>query len=641
MSANVPKFATFRARPVPDEAKFEESPLSKDEKKQKEHHKRHHGRHRSRSRERFLSHAREPEPPRPTQTHEASDIFVIDKKGDVKNLLYGGNHRYDVPPFHRFGAGHVLGLPSDFKIDRAIGDENGIVIRNLRVSKLKSSREKYVFSRSERERPKLLRIRPQAISRDQVALEANFIPLEAPRGKKRKRGWLDIQDSSSSDSDGEIYRSIYGKGKEDDKLDGDLQYATESDSSGSEAGRSFRIDSDVRQRNIELSRNVERSPADINAWLALIHHQGLLLQQHDTRRVTNAEIRSTADIRIHMYEKALEKTESLVDRERLLQGLMKEGAQIWEIKDQADRWEQISRANIDSQILWTSYLNFKQTNFSTFRYEDVKEVLLKRMKLLLETVIPVRGEANDSLHQQLVYVLLRLTLFMRESGYVELSIATWQSLLEVNLFAPKEPLSDTDAIRRFKDFWDSEVPRIGEVGALGWGHFVENDDNSGVPDVVVDQCEDFLDDGEIFTTWASAERMKSRGLLPARTMDEVVEDDPFRVILFSDVEDFIIRLPSQANLHRHLLNAFLLFCRLPPMNAVNGEASCNVPSHHFIGSNLLDLDSRRIKSEYLATLSERWLDISTEEFIRMLIFSHLPRVFILSQPSSSNKVEWK
>ena len=67
-----------------------------------------------------------------------------------------------------------------------------------------------------------------------------------------------------------------------------------------------------------------------------------------------------------MFEKALEKVQSLEDRETLLLGLMNEGAKIWELKTQSDRWEQISKRNIDSLVLWRSYLNFKQTTFESF-----------------------------------------------------------------------------------------------------------------------------------------------------------------------------------------------------------------------------------------------------------------------------------
>jgi hypothetical protein len=56
--------------------------------------------------------------------------------------------------------------------------------------------------------------------------------------------------------------------------------------------------------------------------------------------------------------------------------------------------------------------------------------------------------------------------------------------------------------------------------------------------------------------------LKSRD--PARTADEVEDDDPYRVTLFSDIKDFVYYFGSkQARLS--LLDAFMAFCRLPPL----------------------------------------------------------------------------
>jgi hypothetical protein len=104
------------------------------------------------------------------------DIFVIDRKGDEKNLLYGSVHRYSVPPFHRAGAGSVLGIASFMRIDRDYGDENGIVLNDRRESK-SNFREKYIFSIIEKERPRLLKIRPE--SETEPSTTAKYVFLRA------------------------------------------------------------------------------------------------------------------------------------------------------------------------------------------------------------------------------------------------------------------------------------------------------------------------------------------------------------------------------------------------------------------------------------------------------------------------------
>jgi hypothetical protein len=613
---NIPKFGSFKPKPATDEGKAKEAVIahsrgrSDADDKDKEDRRRRHGRHRSRSREpgQGVVNAET----RPPEKYGSQDIFVVDRKGDEKNLLYGSIHRYSVPPFHRCGGGSVLGLPSDMKIDRDFGDDKGIVVRNWRESKSKH-REKYIFSKIQRDRPRLLKIRPEAVAEETGGQEADFVPLQAPRGKKRKRHGNVEGESSGSEHEDRDYRSIYGKIEDTQSVDDDFQYVTDSESSVSEAGRTIKMDPSIQRQNIELSRKVENSPHDIDAWLALIDHQDVLIRAQNGHRTTNAETRSTADIKLHMYEKALQNTRSLPDRERLLLGIMKEGAKIWEVKAQADRWEQISEDNIDSLVLWMSYLNFKQSTFSTFQYEEVKEVFIKRIKLLSEASNISEPANGDSLYHQLIYVLLRLTLFMRESGYAELAVATWQGLLEVNFSAPHQPFTKLDRVKFFKDFWESEVPRMGEEGALGWCHFAEQEGTTDVPDVLVDPTQDDLDNKDIFRTWASAERLRSKNLLPARTMDEVVEDDPFRVILFSDIEDYLTSLPRNPALYRSLLNAFLLFCRLPPMPPIDDEGSHGWATDAFVGSELLECESEWIKIKYMKTAHSQGTDTHAED----------------------------
>jgi hypothetical protein len=610
LKSSVPKFASFRPKPttaVPEEAKAEKSSerkhrsRGKDETRDKDHKQRHHERRRSKSRERSPLRKPEIEASRAQETDDSVGVFVVDRKGDEKNLIYGSIHRYSIPPFHRYGAGRVLGAPPDTKIDRDYGDEKGLVLSRWRDSR-NGFREKYVFSKIEREKTRLLRIRTQIETEGKSDIEANFIPLQSQRGKKRKRGGDGDGDSSASDHDERDYRSIYGKAKSNDQpIDEDLEYATESDSSGSEAGRTMKGNASTRQKNIELSRKVDDSPHDVNAWIALIDHQDVLIRaQDDRRRITNAELRSTADIKIHMYEKALEKARSLEDRERLLLGLMKEGKKIWEVKYQAERWEQISKDNIDSLLLWTSYLNFKQTAFSSFRHEDIKEVFSKRINTLSKAALVSGIRDSDSLYHQLIYLLLRFTLFLRESGYSELAMSIWQGLLEMNFFAPDLQLSQGEAIKRFGAFWESEVPRIGEDGALGWRRFVGNENSSEVPDPLVDEAADVVDSKILFKSWAAAERLRTMcSRAPARTMDEVTEDDPFRVILFSDIEDFLIRLPTQSpGLQKLLLDGTLLFCRLPSLGSLNHDDSKKWSLDAFVGDHLLEYDIGWIKEAY-------------------------------------------
>jgi hypothetical protein len=327
----------------------------------------------------------------------------------MKNLLYGGLHRYDVSQFHRIGVGSVLGIEPHFRIEQTSSDDKGIVLTNL-YNRKRSRRENYAFARMDK--PKLLKIRPQKADAQEMSVTFDFLPLSTTRKRKRETFGDDGSTSSDSEDKAKHYRSIEGKAKLDQPMDPALQYASDSESASSRED----IDATAsRNRAVQLNREVERSPHDIETWLALISHQDVLLQSHvDRRRVTNAEIQSTAEIKIHLYEKALEEAKTLGDREVLLNGLMSEGSKIWELKHQMEKWEQIARDNIESVSLWKSFLSFKQTTFTTFRFEEVSTLYVDRFRLLSAQLTTEGTSAASTIAQQLVYVLVSVHRFLPE-----------------------------------------------------------------------------------------------------------------------------------------------------------------------------------------------------------------------------------
>ena len=122
---------------------------------------------------------------------------------------------------------------------------------------------------------------------------------------------------------------------------------------------------------------------------------------------------------------------------------------------------------------------------------------------------------------------------------------------------------ETTMLSSFEDFWDSEVPRIGEEGAAGWARF--DAEQAEPPQSIVDAKGFHGSNGELSTSWAFLERQKSLGSRrPARTIDDVDENDPYRIILFSDVRDVLELLPTSSLNHPILIAGWFAFCHLPP-----------------------------------------------------------------------------
>ena len=617
-SVPIPKFTSFRPKAVDGDVGKVEKPVKRSEHgvPERRERKHHHRSHRSRSRERTPKQVVEERLPVPVTAIDIRELFVEDRRGDVQNLVYGGIHRYSIPAFHRIGAGGVLGAKPSLKIERNFAEHKGIILDDRRDER-KGEREKYAFARNEKKASRLLRVRPDLEEDVAAADNLDFIAFRNLRSRKRQR--IGSESEDSSDEDKRHYRSIEGKAKAvAESLEEGLEWASDSDSSDPEAGRTIKFDEALRKENIRLSRRVDEHPEDVEAWIALIDHQDSLLGWADEGRqkITTAERRSTADIKLHMYEKALSKAGStLPNRERLLLGLMAEGAKIWDFKTQSERWEQVSQDNLDSVLLWKQYLDFRQCTFVTFRYEEVRGVFVKRIKLLKGAIEKSHkaGTETGVLFEHLIYTILRVTLYMREAGFSELAIAIWQALLEFNFLAPKLPPSSSSRLDSFREFWDSEVLRIGEYGAKGWKNTTEDTE---APDPKFDEetPQKYLETEDIFDGWVEAEKLRAAtSKMPARTLDETVEDDPYRVILWSDIEDFLIDLSSSScsiDTGRLLLDAFLIFCRLPPVPSTDNHTSRQWWIDSFSRGEILDCDPDWISTHLM---EEHTVETSTTD----------------------------
>lgn len=508
-----------------------------------------------------------------------TDLFFEDRKGDKYNLIYGTIHQYDIPYYYRFGRGRVIGLPRRQSIICDFVDGNKLEIRASTVRADDSSKrwKQGLLEDLPRKRQKLSYVPRDPFADPEIDLQKDFLPFHLADTRAQLRDNIP-GDGSSAAVD---YRSIEGKAKPTvtDSLDSE----THSDDSFDFGNES------ARQRNIDLTRKTEDQPHDADGWLQLIDHQESLVGMEDSdgnRRLTAAEKRSVADIRISVCEEALSKLPPNVSRDKLLLRMMEEGSNIWDTSNLAQRWRSIIESNPNSISLWLKYLDFQQTRFTNFTYERCLSVFLDCLKI---NSSQTDGSKKDTIN---AYLILRLSLFMREAGFSEHSVALWQGILEFNFFRPPHFDINRDlgtVLASFEEFWDSEVARIGDPGAKGWDH------TDGSPlDPQTDAEELKVESKSIFESWERAESWQNcNSLLPARTLDEVREDDPSRVVLFSDIRDFLIVF-KDTDL---LLNAFLMFSRLPPLPSYrNADAFKQWRTDPFFLNDSLDQkDGRRAK----------------------------------------------
>ena len=616
----IPKFASFRPKPATPAPEDEQrKPLPSDRRHSSSVHASFNdglNRHRKRSSKGHLQDRQQDrtEQEETQQTYQSDPTaiqkqqertlqsYVIDGVGDPNNLIFGASHQYQTPLYFRFGSGNVLGCPSGQKINRSVSSQKGIVI-SLDGHDLWSRGNRRALRKAASTGVKELKIRPSPSCVFIHDIEADFLPLRSAQQFKRRGNDVSNTGSSSNPDGGSTnYRSARGPAKpERSPGDQNVTYATDtSQTSGDESDHTCSADNIISKNRVELSKEVERNPTDSDAWLNLIDCQDQSLSSSTVPANighTHAEQKSVAEIRLSMYEKALDNVKDSRGREILLFRKMQEATRVWDVQKLFTTWQRILKDNPDHLTLWKEYLDLKQSTFASFRYEDVQGTYHNCLKLLKDT--PNRpGLSNteaEKRYELQIYVLLRLTVLMRESGFAEQAMAAWQALLEYEFFRPSD-LQDPEykeggslrgtSVSRFENFWDSEVPRIGENGSKGWAAFSQAAEEP--PQPKVDSAIQLKGISDGWLSWVKSEHRHSLlARSPARTLDDVAENDPYRVIIFSDIRSFLIDSPSIA-MKGACLNAFLAFCQLPPYHEKDLEnESRNLWSDGYLRNEVL------------------------------------------------------
>ncbi|PPJ59704.1 hypothetical protein CBER1_10543 [Cercospora berteroae] len=497
---------------------------------------------------------------------EESELFLVDRRGDSKNVEYGSLHRYSVPPYRRSGYGRVLGLDASSKIDREASNDKEISLMNVRKSRERGDAPRLLTSRHGR--PKESRYRfivpsvPHKVTEDDD-LEHDYIDLRSSRKRKR---------DAEPPEPGVDYRSIEGKAKAG-PADEDLTLDTDSDMDGFDRDR----DLAARQQNAVLSKQTKATPRDVQAWQALIAHQAKLVNPGKALSTfTSSERRTLADLRLPIVREAQANiSKDMPGYEKLVLTMIEEGSFIWDSSKRTQRWEEALQECPTSILLWTRYLNHVQDSSTAFQYDTCKEAYMRCLAMLRKAAQKATGRQLQEIGAVQIYVLLRYTTFARQAGYIELSVATWQALLEWSLRAPA-PLKEAslaDRLSAFEDFWDSECPRFGEPDASGWSKYHANDTTT------TRAAQTSHATGTASSTFAdilSSEREWSRSLCLSTTVDDdAAVKDPFRYVMFSDIRDVLECCDGLESRRNLLIHAALFFIGMPSLTAesIDGDGS--------------------------------------------------------------------
>ncbi|CAN6465668.1 unnamed protein product [Victoria cruziana] len=366
--------------------------------------------------------------------------YYFDVRGDLDNLAFGCLYRMDVARFRRYElldrSDHVVHSKS-FRWDilNSERDANGM------DSKAKAEGRYYSVKYAALERHKQLK---------------RILFLHQKRSYINPEEFIPLTDVSTSDM------SVTGV-----KL-------------GQEVEESW--EDHVIRKTREFNKMTRDFPHDERSWIAFADYQDKI-----------AKMQSTKGARVQALEKKisiLEKAAQLnPDNEELLLYLMKaygsrDGGSVL-----VERWERILMQHPGSCSLWKEFLCSCQSEFSRFKTSDLRKMYAYAIRALSATSMKLRqahqvGKVPNSItelvqtERGLVDIFVNLCRLEWQTGHQELATGLFQAELDYSLFCPSLLLSEQSKLRLFEHFWNGSSARLGEDGAVGWGKWMEKEEEN-------------------------------------------------------------------------------------------------------------------------------------------------------------------
>lgn len=236
---------------------------------------------------------------------------------------------------------------------------------------------------------------------------------------------------------------------------------------------------------------------DVSLWLEFIAFQDQLLHWgvspsgegedkgvgEERKKKLKAAI---TERKISIYEKALGIFPYSID---LIIGHMELVEGIWDTEKLVEKWKDIVFYNSNQSLLWIKYIEFCLSRFSYFQSNSVIAIFTKSISTL--TGIAERRLLSHypevDAERKILAIYVFLCYFLREAGYIERAIATFQALIEFSLLCPIDEYPADGFYPRIarrkglESFWETDEPRFGEEGAVGWTGWEHKDEVEPTP----------------------------------------------------------------------------------------------------------------------------------------------------------------
>ena len=497
-----------------------------------------------------------------TQPPQTSVEYFVDRKGDEGNLRYGSIERSKIPTYRSYLRTRILGDNgrgdgAERARSRPLSSIDRDVVRSLRGE-----------GRRVKAGPRVSGKTSDAQVESEEEHERDFIALG--RSRKRRRG------SSGPES------GVGGSDTSDESQDG---VAPDSGDT-----TSFAV-SQIQIKNSELQRNLKDEPQNASHWRGFINFQDKWVREGlstGTQGRNGKDKRTIAEIKMSVYRDACDAiSDEDPAKEGLLLGMLETAGLFTFSEEMRKIFERTLQKHGHFTKLWLSYIDFHLKSGANLRFETVRDLFQKCLKSTEDQRVGITPIDDDQAARKL-HVFLRLTVFLRESGYVELAVALWQAILEIVFPDPAKAErwhredTLTTVLEKLEEFWDAEEPRIGDLDADA--PVPASKSSAGSDPQVAGKPASVKEDK--YSAWARQELYYAQNhSLPGKSTDDSDIDDPFHVVFFADMEPFLKFDPRDMT-PRLVLNAFLYFCNLPFL-----PGPCSHETIHWLSDPLLGVSS--------------------------------------------------
>ncbi|KAF8634417.1 hypothetical protein AX15_000868 [Amanita polypyramis BW_CC] len=430
-------------------------------------------------------------------------LFYSDRRGDMLNIQFGGLHVGDVPKYRLVDGGRsILGLSSAWATRRS---SKGVEIEVRGQRKLHG-----LTDPGSRTLLAAVPTRRLLSSGDVYKYEETdgFLPLPSRRHGSEQP-----------------YRSItLPRPDPDSDLPSESEYENEFVDSDEELTLTSH-----QEKLKSLEQQLSQNPTSIRLWHSLLA-QTLSTVPLLSKNATKAR----AEITLSVLSQAMAADPRNVKSKTLRIMYLKSGENIWEENKVHDEWEDALK--VGGIEIWMEWLEWR-TRRGKKGVEGVAGDAIRAMSAFGSSVADELAKLR---------IFWRTAVAFRNAGYVERATAMFQAQAELTFKSPQSLHNNSpeSLLEILEEFWESEAPRIGELGAQGWGSWTASGKiHRTVPQSSTVQVAQ--PDLDPYRQWAMNEACTDcASIMPGRSTDERAELDPFSTVLFSDIRHLLFLLKT-------------------------------------------------------------------------------------------------